>query len=311
MHETVEVARLQQGLITRAQALDLLTPAQIRTRLAGRWQRVLPGVYAVFTGDLTFVQRCRAALLFCGDGALLNDTTALRLLGAKYLPPDSQTRVLIPQERNIHSREWLTVRRTHYSARPTLVAGLPCVPAARALAELAVRWPDTRDSLAVTSWVLTKRLVTPTDLDEAWQHLPRSGGGGARRVLAEVRRGVRSVGELDFVELVGRSRRLPEPRLNWLLELPDGRRISPDALFDSAGLVHETNGRDGHGDEDPFESMQARHDALTVAGFAVLHNTPRQIRTEGRRIVTEVERLYRVREGIGLPPGVRVLRTSA
>ena len=119
------------------------------------------------------------------------------------------------------------------------------------------------------------------------------------------------MGELDFLKLSRSSRILPEPQLNWLLELPNGRLISPDALYDDAAVVHETNGRDPHGDENPFESMQARHDALTTAGFAVLHNSPRQIRVESRRIITEVESLYSSRRGMGLPPGVKVLRRSA
>src|SRR3954454_20339567 len=78
----------QSGLVTRAQALDAYSPQQLRTLLARQWQRVLPGVYATFTGQLTHKQRCRAALLYCGKDALLSDVTALTLLGTKYLPRD-------------------------------------------------------------------------------------------------------------------------------------------------------------------------------------------------------------------------------
>lgn len=311
MLETFDIATAQHGLITRQQALEVLTESQVRTRLAGRWQRVLPGVYAVFTGALTFEQRCRAALMHCGTGALLNDSTMLQLLGARYLPQDGQVRVLLPQDRNVHSRDWLTVRRTHYFPKPLLVAGFPCVQPARALAEHALRHADARASIAVTAWALTRRLVTMQELEDAWQRLPKSGRSNANRVLRHLRSGVRSVGELDFVTLTRTSRVLSLPKLNWLLELPTGRRVSPDALYDDAALVHETNGRDPHGDEDPFESMQARHDALTAAGFAVLHNSPRQIRTESRRVLAEVESLYSVRRGMGMPPGVKVLRRSA
>jgi hypothetical protein len=311
MLESVDIAENQARLITRQQALELMTEAQIRTKLSGRWQRVLPGVYATFTGALTFDQRCRAALLYCGTGALLSDSTMLRWLGARYLPPDAQIRVLLPQDRNVHSRDWLTVRRTHYTSPAVLVAGYPCVRPARALAEHALRHPDARASIAVAAWALTSRHVTLAELEAAWERLPKSGRANASRVLKHLQSGVRSVGELDFVALSRKSRLLPPPKLNWLLELPSGRQFSPDALYDAAALIHETNGRGVHGDEEPFEVMQARHDALTTAGFLVLHNSPRQIRTESRRILNELETNYRSRVGLGLPPGVKVLRDSA
>jgi hypothetical protein len=54
--------------------------------------------------------------------------------------------------------------------------------------------------------------------------------------------------------------------------------------------------------------MQQRHDALTAAGFTVLHNTPRMIAQSGSRIVREMETCYLRDAGKGLPPGVVMLR---
>jgi hypothetical protein len=301
----------QAGLVTRAQALGSLSPQQLRTLLAGRWQRVLPGVYATFTGQLTFEQRCRAALLYCGEGALLSDASALTLLRAKYLPRDDRVHVLVHQSRGVHSRDWVVVRRTHYFPPVLWIAGSPCVPAERALAEFSHRVRDERAALAVVSWALTQRVVSIADLEAAFAHLPRLGRACASNVLRQVRAGVRSVGEAAFVQLSRTSRVLPEPKLNWLLQLPSGRKVSPDALYLESAIVHETNGRDPHGDEDRFESMQERADAMTAAGLAVFGNTPRQISAEGRRILGELEQAHVVRDGLGLPPGVVVLRASA
>jgi len=311
MSLAVPLYAASSGLITRSQVLESMSPQQLRTMLASRWQRVLPGVYATFTGQLTFEQRCRAALMFCGRDALLSDTTALTLLRAKYLPRDDRIHVLIPQARGVHSRDWLTVRRTHFFPLPLIIAGQPCVPIERALAEFAYRVRNEKVALAVVSWALTRRLVDVAALESTFARLPRTGNACAIHVLKQVRAGARSVGEADFVRLSRTSRVLPAPRLNWLLELPTGQKVSPDALYLESAMIHETNGRDPHEDEDRFESMQARADALTAAGFAVFGNSPRQISREGRRILSELEQTHLRRDGIGLPPGVVILRRGA
>jgi hypothetical protein len=43
----------QEPMITRKQALQHMTQAEITARLGRFWQVVLPGVYATFTGRLT------------------------------------------------------------------------------------------------------------------------------------------------------------------------------------------------------------------------------------------------------------------
>jgi hypothetical protein len=99
--------------------------------------------------------------------------------------------------------------------------------------------------------------------------------------------------------------------VNPLLELPDGRRISPDVLMPDAPLVHETNGRAFHAGEDTFESMQARHDVMTAVGLTALHNSPRRLRREGLRVMDEFLTCYRRLAGQPLPPGVRLLHPGS
>jgi hypothetical protein len=104
---------------------------------------------------------------------------------------------------------------------------------------------------------------------------------------------------------------LPPLLYNRRLKLPGGRIISPDALALDAGLVHETNGRAAHRRDDLFDDMQERHDAMTVAGLTVLHNTPRRIALRGREVITQFERCYVRDAGRGLPPGVVLLPIAA
>jgi very-short-patch-repair endonuclease len=99
--------------------------------------------------------------------------------------------------------------------------------------------------------------------------------------------------------------------LNSLIVLPCGRRVSPDALWEQAALVHETNGREFHAGHDDFDSMQERHDAMTAAGLTVLHSSPRQLRDDAARVVAQVEACYLRGAGKGLPPGIVILRRDA
>jgi hypothetical protein len=119
------------------------------------------------------------------------------------------------------------------------------------------------------------------------------------------------VTEVDFLVLVQLSAILPMPRCNVLLRLPCGRLISPDALFESSAVIHETNGRGAHARADLFEDMQERRDALTAAGFVVLHKSPRRPLTAPREVLAEVERCHRRYDGRGLAPGVTVVEPAA
>jgi hypothetical protein len=139
-------------------------------------------------------------------------------------------------------------------------------------------------------------------------HLAGRGSGLARRAVEDIVAGARSAPECEFLDLCRCVKGLPLPLPNPLIQLPDGRIVSPDALWPNARLVHETNSRRWHAGEDHFESTQERADALTTAGFIVLSNAPRQIRQDSERIKHQVAKLYRENAGRDLPPGVVLLR---
>jgi hypothetical protein len=308
MHPTIDdIFDRQVGLITRRQALAAMTQGEIAARLGRYWQVVLPGVYAGFTGALTSRQRDRAALLFAGDGAMLSDLTALRRHRIGYLPDDSAVRVLVADTVQRSSREFVIIRRTTRLPRPAMIDGLPAAPVYRALCEFVARHQDERVSLAVAaSAVQLGRASLRQLVDETWRG-PARGRPRLLRMIESLDTGVRSRPEDDFRRLVARSRVLPTALFNPQLILPNGRRISPDALFVDSAVVHETNGRDVHAGFNEFEDMQRRHDELTAAGLTVLHNAPRRIRRDGAAVLSEVEDCHRRFAGRGLPVGVTLV----
>ncbi|HWA66207.1 MAG TPA: hypothetical protein VG899_07545 [Mycobacteriales bacterium] len=310
-HSLQSFAARQDGIVTRGQALEELTLGQLRHRLARRWTPVLPGVYATFTGRLSLRQRCRAALLYAGSSAQLADVTALAAHGVRFLPTQSAIHLLIPATEHRMSKGSVVVRRTHRLPEPVYLNGLPYCPTERALVEAAARIGSQQTANAIVADAVQRRLAREQALLDELAHLAGRGAGIARRAVIDVVKGARSAPEIDFLELCRRDKGLPEPLINPLLELPDGRRVSPDALFRDAPLVHETNGRAFHSGEYAFESMQARHDAMTSAGLTVLHNSPRRLRREGAAVLNEVLACYRRLEGQPLPPGVRLLRRGA
>ncbi|HVV75590.1 MAG TPA: hypothetical protein VHC43_06095 [Mycobacteriales bacterium] len=306
-----QVLDAQDQVITRLQALEHLSDGSLQHRLQRHWRILLPGVYLAATGTPTQRQLLRAGLLYAGPGAQLSDQTALAAYGVRYLPADSTIRLLIPHAVRRVSRDGVVVRRTTRLPTPQVRDGLPYSPLARALADFAARVGDERLALAAIADAIQRRLVSVDDVVAELSHVTGRGCGLAGRLGQRLSTGAHSAPEADFLALVARSRILPTPLVNSLVELPDGRCVSPDALFADAALVHETNGRSAHAATDLFDSMQERHGAMTAAGLTVLHSSPYQLRKEGDRIVAQVETCYLRDRGKGLPPGIKILRTSA
>lgn len=104
----------QDGIASRRQLQALgVTPAQIRQHLAaGRWQRLYPGVYAMFSGPVPKKGRIWAALLAAGDGAVIGGHTALWLAGldGPGLRPD-RVEIVIPAGRKVRPSPGLDIRR--------------------------------------------------------------------------------------------------------------------------------------------------------------------------------------------------------
>ncbi len=253
-----------------------------------------------------------AALLYAGPRAAIDGADACRFHGVRAVVPDEdRIDVVIPWGDPARSRQFLRVRRTVAPFTVVTTDRLRYLAAPAAVVAAARRLKQERAVTALLGDALQRRIVTFDELVTA--HIQGSPHHArlTDRALAALGSGALSAPEVDFVNLVAASLVLPRPLCNPLLRLPGGRVLSPDALFPDARLVHETNGRAAHARADQFADMQERHDALTAAGFTVLHNTPRRLRLHGREVIAEVERCYARLEGSGLPPGVTMLSLAS
>src|SRR5579859_2467536 len=75
------IVREQFGVVGRSQALDCgLSRSAVDhlVRQDGPWRRLLPGIYATATGDVTPDQRAMAGLLHAGPRSVITGATAVR-----------------------------------------------------------------------------------------------------------------------------------------------------------------------------------------------------------------------------------------
>jgi hypothetical protein len=300
----------QDGVLHREQALASgLTARAISYRLGvGQWQLVLPDVYLTHPGEPSRRQRLVAALLYAGPAASIDGADACRFHGVTSIALDhEQVHVVVPFGETARSRGFVVVRRTIAEIRTVETDLIRYVEPATAVVAATRRMRSRRSVLAAFSEAVQRRITTRDALLRAHIEGPPRNSRSGDAALAAISAGVRSAPEADFRTLAEASAVLPPAEYNAWLRLPTGRIVCVDALWRSSAVIHETNGRSAHAREDLFDDMQERHDELTAVGFIVLHNAPRRIWDQPRKVIDQVERCHLMHDGQGLPKGVDVL----
>lgn len=289
----------QDGLITRTQALASgMTVAALRhaIRRDGPWQRVAPGVYATFTGELTQRQRLRAALLFAGPEAMLSGVDACRAHGMRYVPEAGVPLVLVPHQHRAASTSLAVVRRVARMPRARTVSGLAVAPVERAVVDALrrspgmVAAPSLRDTRALVCETVQRQLTTPERLSAEVSAAPRNGTALLRQALADVIAGCWSAPECEILDLARSSHLLPDPVVNT--PLPGLDDITPDGWWCEAQLAYEVDSAEHHRYGLSPEHTQRRHARMASAGWRVMPISPRRIRTDPRGLLREMEAAY-------------------
>ncbi|MER7704218.1 hypothetical protein ABTX81_15115 [Kitasatospora sp. NPDC097605] len=150
-----ELARRQQNVLTAGQLRARGVPARIiseHCRRGGPWQRLLPRVYLLQSGDPSPEQRMWAALLYAAQngreegrraGAVITGAAALALYGfaaVPRLPAVTGVDVLVPRQRRLKDAGEVRIRRTERELVARSVHGLACAPVARAVADALREW---------------------------------------------------------------------------------------------------------------------------------------------------------------------------
>lgn len=276
------VRRLRELGLTQAMIAD-------RCRPGGPWQQLLPQVCLLHSGPADSQERLRAALLYAGrdpDGcgspgggreAMVTGLAALalhRLAGVPPLIGLPRIDVLVPWQRRLRDAGEVAVHRARDMPRPQYLAGVPCAPVPRALAD-AVAVIDDPDTVRALFTEAVR--AGHCEADEVLRELSRARlteRPCVQRALDVLRAEDRSLAEQRLYGMVG-GHHLPDPVWNVDLRLPGGPELGGvDAFWPEHGVAVVLDP-----DDDALRSHRARQRAhLAELGIAVVPLTPAGLR---------------------------------
>ncbi len=277
-HHVVNLAELRRLGGTRSFAR-----AQVS---ANRWQQVYDGVWCAYTGRLTFLSRCAAALAWAGPGAMLDRATAMRLHGLVRFESASVHLVLThPCRRTPPPGVRMSRSRTLSPGSWIVRQNMPVVRVERALLGMALARPLI--ARAVISAGVQQGLTTATRLRGVLLGLGRVNHlRTVMRVLADVEGGSHSELEGLFRDLLRRAR-LPLPAQQVALRL-NGRRLWLDAAYADLKIAIEIDGRLYHLMSEDWENDLDRQNEIVLDGWLLLRFTARAIRHHPDDVVRRV-----------------------
>ena len=261
-------------MITRAQLRELgFSDKGIEQRLArGRLHPVHRGVYAVGRPELTQLGRWMAAVLACGQGALLSHASGAALWGIRDGGADP-IEVSVPGDTPRRVPGLLVHRRSSLAARDAGVRyGIPVTDPVTMLIDIAAGLPRSELERAVNE-ADRLGLVDPESLRRALDETaPRPGVGRLRRLLDRATFTLtRSELERRFLRIASAAG-LPKPQT-----CVEVNGFEVDFYWRDLRLVVETDGLRYHRTPAQQARDRLRDQAHTAAGLTHLRFTHAQV----------------------------------
>ena len=282
------LAGRQWGVVSLAQlrALGFSQDAVERGARLGRLRRVHRGVYAVGGATLPREGRWLAAVLACGDGAVLSHVSAAahwNLLNYDAPRPE----VTAPASRRGVPGIRLHRSRSLDAQDTSSHEGIPTTTVHRTLLDIAADAPDHHLERALAQ-AERLQLYDHTAITDT---IARANGHrGTKRLAQAIKSDPQwTRGELEVrMRKLARDHGLPRPLSNHSLAAPDHPRLEADFYFPTHHLVIETDGWDTHRTRQAFESDRAKDAALTAAGYTVVRFTWRQLRDDPQTVADRI-----------------------
>jgi hypothetical protein len=285
-----EIASHQHGVVTLAQARAAGVDDRRVRRLVerGLLRRMTAGVFVWTASAPTPHRTLMAAVL--SAGAVAARRSALWLWDLH--PAPSLPELVVPHRRAptvapARTRRTLVLPEMHI----TSVGSIPVTTVARSLVDAGAVLSDLRLE-QVTHAALHRKLTDPVELSRTFLALARRGRPGiarVRRVLEAVDPTAAPAESHLEVRVLAVLRRagLPEP-VRQLSVAVSGRSLRLDLAYPNERVAIEVDGFRHHGSRSAFEEDRVRGNALSAAGWRVLHVTDLQLRTTPNTFIDAV-----------------------
>ena len=262
-----KIAARQHGVITTSQleAAGVLSSGISDRVRAGRLHRVHRGVYAVGHPNIGNEGRWIAAVLACGEGAVLSHRSAAALW--KIGPVAPVIEVTVAGGGGRATRKGIRVHRSRTLSPADLTrrAGIPVTRPARTLEDLRR--------------ILPSRQFARVLREAEYLRLPVGDALKPDRTRSDL--------EAMFLALA-RRRCLPQPEVNVRVD-----RFLVDFLWRHERLIVEVDGWESHRTRSAFEEDRARDARLKVIGYEILRFTWRQVEDDAVGVARTVRDLLR------------------
>jgi very-short-patch-repair endonuclease len=271
-----DLAVRQHGVVSRRQLVAIgFDRGAIERRLANRrLHQLYRGVYDVGHAIVDWRGRYLAAVLACGDEAVLSHRSAAALWGIR---PTGAPRIDVTVSRTsgVRSTSAIVVHRPQLAAPVVVRDGVPVTTPGRTLLDLATALPKRQLEKAAE---MAEALRLDVVVDDTHP--------GARRLRAamathDLGHTTRSGLEDDFLALCDRFE-IARPRVNATVE-----GVEVDFCWPDERLIVETDGRH-HLTRAAFERDRARDAWLLVRGWRVMRFTTRQVRRDAENVAVLV-----------------------
>ena len=256
------IAARQHGLVTLTQLIQagIRRSALSRRVAAGRLHRIHRGVYAVGHAGLSPEGRWMAAVLACGNGAVLSHRSAAELWA---LLPHSQggIHVTVPAPSGgRRERHGLRIHRSYLPPADTTVrSGIPTTTPARTIADLKRSLPPATARKAIREAEFRGLDLGDIETDRTRSELERA-----------------------FL-LLCRRHHLPQPEVNVRVA-----GFTVDFLWRAERLAVETDGYGGHRGREAFEDDRERELTLGMLGIRLRRFSDRQVHGQPARVAAAV-----------------------
>jgi very-short-patch-repair endonuclease len=285
------LARRQNGVVSRRQLLALgYTEKSIEHRLkSGRLHLLMRGVYAVGRREVGPEGWWVAAVLVCGDGAVLSHRSAAALFGigterlwertragTRHLVEVSVPRPTQPRHPGVRARRRAALR--HESV--TVHRGIPVTGIVQTLVDLATELPSNRLERAINE-ADKHDLIDPESLRRAIEAYSGEPGIRALRQVLDKDTFLLSDDELELLfHPLARASGLPLPRSKEML---NGFEV--DFYWPDLGLVVETDGWRYHRTASAQTRDALRFQLHTASGLTPLRFSHWQVKHEPGHVV--------------------------